>query len=427
MSALASRILAEFEAASPAQPATAQTVGARLRAAMADGLPTGRDENWKYAALRGLEKASFRRPAPPDAVRLAGAAALLPNRVEGHCRLVFVDGYFAPSLSDAGDSGQGVTLLAPGAAPPAQAEDTRDFRYATINEAFAPNALAVEARRDAPLAIEICAVTTLTADAGAAYPRLLLRVATEASLSVVERHLSAPEVTALTNVSIEVEVAAAGKLRHVRLQQHGTRAQVVETLRATLAADARYELTQVALGSQAARITARIALAGRGAECGVHAAAIADGARVLDACVQIEHLAPQTRTRELARAIAAGRARVAFNGHIRMARGATGAESEQSLRGLLSGTDCEIDLRPQLEIYVDAVKASHGATTGKLDEQMLFYLLSRGLDPSTAQALLKWAFVEDVVTHLADRGLRREVEREIATRLGDVPPMKESA
>jgi Fe-S cluster assembly protein SufD len=427
MSALAGRILAEFEAAARSQPATADAIGARLRSALAGGLPTGRDENWKYAALRGLEKASFRRPAPPDAARLQVAAAQLPQRVAGHRRLVFVDGFFAQSLSDPSEDVRGVTLLAPGAAPTSHTHDTRDFRYAIINEAFAPVSLAIEAQRDAPLAIEVCAVTTLTADAGAAYPRLLLRAASEAQLSVVERHLSAPDVTALTNVAVEIEAAAAGMLRHVRLQQHGPKAQFVETLRATLAADARYELTQVSLGSQAARTTARIVLAGRGAECAVHAAAIADAARVLDACVQIEHLAPQSRTHELVRAIAAGRARVAFNGHIRMASGATGAESEQSLRGLLSGADCEIDLRPQLEIYVDAVKASHGATTGKLDDQMLFYLLSRGLDPATAQALLKWAFIEDVVTHLANRALRREIEREIATRLGDVPPMAEDA
>jgi Fe-S cluster assembly protein SufD len=428
MSALATRILEEFDAGAAVQPAAVEAAGARLRSALAAGLPSGRDENWKYASLRGLEKTSFRRAPAPDTVRLAAAAALLPNRTDGHRRFVFVDGHFAPSLSDQG-GGQGATVVAAGAAaPPAsRGADAVDFRYAAINEAFAPAPLVLEARRDLPVAVEICAVTTLAADTAAAYPRLLLRAAPESRLSVVERHLSVPEATALTNAAVEIEIAAAARVDHVRLQQQGPRAQFVETLRAALAADARYELTQVSLGSLAARTTARIALAGRGSECAVHAAAIADGAQVLDACFQIEHLAPHTRTRELVRGIAAGRARVAFNGHIAMAAGATGSESEQSLRGLLSGAQCEIDLRPQLEIYVDAVKASHGATTGKLDEQMLFYLLSRGLDRSTAQALLKWAFVEDVVTHLTDRGLRREVEREIAARLGDVPPVTEEA
>jgi Fe-S cluster assembly protein SufD len=104
-----------------------------------------------------------------------------------------------------------------------------------------------------------------------------------------------------------------------------------------------------------------------------------------------------------------------------MASGATGAASEQSLRGLLSGAQCEIDLRPQLEIYVDAVKASHGATVGKLDEQMLFYLLSRGLDRDTAQGLLKWAFVADALTSLANPTLRGQIDRELSRSLGDAP------
>ncbi len=429
MNAQAQRILAEFDADSAAQSAAARAAGARLRAALAAGLPTSRDENWRYAALRGLERVSFRRAPAADADRLRIAGALLPERVAAHVRLVFVDGHFAPSLSDAAIDGRSISVLAADGAPatPVPDADSVDVRYATINEAFAPSPLTLQARGDAPLAVEVCAVTTSTSSAGAAYPRLLLRAAPHARLSLVERHLSTAEATALTNVAIEIEVAAGATVNHVRLQQQATRAQLVETLRAALDTDARYELTQVSLGSEAARTTARITLLGRGAECAVSAAAIADGAQVLDACFQIEQSAPQTRTRELVRAVAAGRARVAFNGRITIAAGAAEARSEQSLRGLLSGARCEIDLRPQLEIYVDAVKASHGATTGKLDEQMLFYLLSRGLDPATARAVLKWAFLEDVLMQLADRSLRGAVEREIAARLGDIPPVRANA
>ena len=101
---------------------------------------------------------------------------------------------------------------------------------------------------------------------------------------------------------------------------------------------------------------------------------------------------------------------MAFNGKVVVARGATGADSQQSLRGLLAGPEAEIDVRPQLEIYTDEVRCSHGATTGKLDEQMLFYLLSRGLDREAAQRLLKWAFLEDAVATIEVPELRRQIE-----------------
>src|SRR6202020_174465 len=109
----------------------------------------------------------------------------------------------------------------------------------------------------------------------------------------------------------------------------------------------------------------------------------------------IEHRVPDSRAQQTFRGIAAGRARVAFNSKVVVSSGARGTDSRQSLRGLLAGPEAEIDVRPQLEIYTDEVRCSHGATAGKLDDNMLFYLLSRGIDPATAQRLLKWAFLED--------------------------------
>src|SRR5207253_7582422 len=111
------------------------------------------------------------------------------------------------------------------------------------------------------------------------------------------------------------------------------------------------------------------------------------------------------------RGIAAGRARSAFNSKVVVKSGARGAHSQQSLRGLLAGAEAEIDVRPQLEIYTDDVRCAHGATAGKLDDEMLFYLLARGLDRATAQRLLKWAFLEDVVAKIEVPELRRQIEQ----------------
>ena len=116
------------------------------------------------------------------------------------------------------------------------------------------------------------------------------------------------------------------------------------------------------------------------------------------------------------RGIAAGRSRVAFNGHVIMRANAAGSASSQSLRSLLAGPGTEADVRPQLEIYTDDVKASHGATAGKIDEQMLFYLLSRGIERRTAKSLLKWAFLTELVARIPIADLRAQVERAFAQR-----------
>jgi Fe-S cluster assembly protein SufD len=415
MSTLAERLFEEL-AATPDAPAAA--VG--LRAALAQGLPTNRDENWKYAALRGLDKLRL-APVPPAASALAAAGTLLPARLDGHLRIVLVDGQLAPSLSDALPDALRFAATNRGCSPV-----DADLRWAAVNAAFASGALELDAAGKASLAIEVCCITTLTAAAGGAHPRLALRLAPGAQVALVERQLSTSDATALTNVALGAELGAGATLRHVRIQTHAERSQLVETVQVRIGAAAQYQQLQVSLGAQAARTTGRIELAGPGAACAMRVASLADGTRVHDNFCLIDHQAPQTTTQQWVRGIAAGRARVAFNGHIRMAAGAVGASSEQSLRGLQSGAQCEIDLRPQLEIYVDAVKASHGATVGKLDEQMLFYLLSRGLDRETAQGLLKWAFVADVLTQLTDTALRRQIERELARSLGDAPTVTEA-
>jgi Fe-S cluster assembly protein SufD len=147
--------------------------------------------------------------------------------------------------------------------------------------------------------------------------------------------------------------------------------------------------------------------------------ALGDRQQVQDTFALVEHRAPHTRTEQLFRGIAAGRARVACNGKIVVAPTAAGTDSQQSLRGLLAGTDAEIDVRPQLEIYTDDVRCSHGATAGKLDDNMLFYLLARGLDRDTALRLLKWAFLADAFAKIELPELRRQIEATLAEVLKD--------
>jgi Fe-S cluster assembly protein SufD len=209
------------------------------------------------------------------------------------------------------------------------------------------------------------------------------------------------------------------------VQQLAARATWIDTLDATVDADGSYQQHLVQLGALAARSTYRVRLAGARAAVRLHALASADQHQTQDAYALTEHAAPHTVSEQLFRGIAAGRARVAYNGAVSVCPGAAGTDSRQSLRGLLAGPDAEIDVRPQLQINTDDVRCAHGATAGKLDDAMLFYLLSRGINPDIAQQLLKWAFLADVAAKIDVPELRKSIERALAGRLDVAADLQE--
>jgi Fe-S cluster assembly protein SufD len=427
---LTTRIVEEYTSAARALPASGAAAD-RRRAAIesltAHGLPTSRDENWKYANLRTLERLRFSPAAnAATATNLSVLAAQLPPALPDCTRHVFVDGLFAPALSAPGAAGAATVASlapAPGAARTAAPRHSVDERFAALNEAFASDGAAIHVAAEpgttGAVSVELLFVASADGQAGASYPRVELRLDAGASLTLIERHLSLGSDNSFVNSAVTVELARGATLHHYRLQELGARAVLFDTLTAALAEDASYQLHGINTGAQAARSTVVVQLAGAGASLAMADAALGDRQQVNDTFALVEHLAPRARTTQTFRGIAAGRARVAFNGKIVVARNAAGTDSQQSLRGLLAGAEAEIDVRPQLEIYTDEVRCSHGATVGKLDDNMLFYLLSRGLDRDAAQRLLKWAFLGDVLAKITLPALRREIEARLPGALKD--------
>jgi Fe-S cluster assembly protein SufD len=421
---LTARIVEEHANAAAALPPAGATAARRrtaIAALSASGLPTSRDENWKYANLRPLERLRFipAPPAPPV------AATDLPAAIPGFARYVFVDGAFAPALSAALNStAAAVTPLAAApaagqAAVPAPAPGApADERFALLNEAFATDGAAIRvAAHPEPVRLELVFVASADALTGASYPRVELHLDSQAQLLLIERHVSAGAQGSFVNSAVTVDLGRGATLHHYRLQELAARAIVFDTLTAVVAGDACYRLYGISIGAQSARSTLAVRLAGERADLTLAVVALGERQQVQDIFARVEHAAPRARTEQVFRGISAGRARVAFNGKIVVARDAHGTDSQQSLRGLLAGPEAEIDVRPQLEIYTDEVRCSHGATVGKLDESMLFYLLSRGLEPEVAQRLLKWAFLEDVVAKIEVAELRRQIEERLAQQL----------
>jgi Fe-S cluster assembly protein SufD len=456
-SALSKRVLDEYAAVRESLPAGVVSPERRqeaIQALTAGGLPTAREENWRYTNLRPLERARF-APAAPAATAAAGAASAapalpppseseLPPKLAGFARFVFVDGVFAPELSSpqeqpgvavrslrrparssAGHTGSATVLQLPRALP--ALSNLPEARLALLNEAFATDTAAIHVSGAAgePARVELLFIAAAGADTGASYPRVHVGLDPASRLVLVERHVAAGAGGNFVNSSVSVDVGRDAHFTHYRLQQAGPRATWLDTLSAVLAANAHYGLLAVNTGGLSARSTTHVQMAGPAAELILSVAALGERQQVQDNFALVEHIAPRARTEQTFRGIASGRARVGFNGKIVVREAAAGTDSRQSLRGLLAGPEAEIDLRPQLEIHTDDVRCSHGATAGKLDDDMLFYLLSRGLSPEVAQRLLKWAFLEDVVSKIELPELRRQIEHALAGQMADAASLKE--
>lgn len=404
------RIVRDYEAVAARLPDAAVTREARGRA-MRElsrlGWPKAGDEHWRYTNLRAFERVPAFRPAvlARAASDAAATPALeLPPPLPGFERLVYIDGV---------REGAAATAAAK-SGPEWQAEQ----RLGLLCDMFASDVASLRIRGTS--AIEVLFLTSDAAAGAACYPRLQLELEPTSRLQLVERHLGTPDAPTLVCANVAIELGRGAQLMHYRLQQCGVHTAFTDTLSAQLADGASYSVRQVAIGAGSARTSAQVRLAGRGAAFSWQAIAVGRGQQVHDTALKVEHLAADTRTEEVFRGIADERARIAFSGHIHIAASAPGSDARQSLRGLIEGAGAEIDLRPRLEINTDEVRAQHGATTGALDENLMFYLLARGIDRTTARALLKWAFLGDVLRAIELAEVRSAAEHGAAGQLPDV-------
>ena len=390
-------------------------------------LPTNKDENWRYANLRPLAKAKLDVVADSA----PGADIALPAPLPGYERWVFVDGRFAANLStpapdtcatllNARDAGEEFSAMLDASL----ATEGADFALARLNGARGDQVLHIAPADGASASIELTFIASAGASAGTSYPRVQAHAGRGAQLRIVERHLSAGSADSVINAAFDLALRADATIDHCRLQNLADGASGFDTLIAHVGERATYRLRTITLGALTSRSTILVKLAGRSARCELTAGTIANGLQTHDVFAEIEHSNADTVTRELYRGIATDRGKLGFNGKMIVRESAPGADSDQSLKTLLTGSGAEASVRPQLEIYTDKVRAKHGATTGKLDEQMLFYLLSRGIDRRTAQTLLQWAFIEDAISRMDCAPLRAEIEQLVAAQLNEVSALE---
>jgi Fe-S cluster assembly protein SufD len=439
MHRVSAEALRHYATAQAAQSApSAEWIASLRRAGMAAftsaGFPTGRDEAWKYTSLQALER---RRFVPAQGVKLSERAIdeLAISAFARDVRLVFVNGRFVESASTLPvRAGIRVTSLARmlAEAPERVRErlgtlaDPNAHRFAALNAAFLGDGAWIELRPgvEFDMPIYLLFVSAPEAQEALIQPRVLIDVHAGARASVVEHHVSAGAAANLTNIVTELVAGPGAVIAHYYLLEEGDAAFHIAGLHARLERGSALHAHSASAGARLARRDLCCLLAGEGAEVTLDGLFVAAARRHTDQHLRVEHAVPHTRSRIDYRGVAEAHGRGVFGGKVVVHPGAQRTDAHQSSRNLLLAPQAEIDTRPELEIYADDVKCSHGATVGQLDADALFYLRSRGLDEAQARATLTFAFAHDLIARCTLAPVRA---RFAAAMLGMLPGAGELA
>ena len=405
------------------------TLRAEARRLSADGLPGTRMEAWKYTSLAPLAALDFPPPVAPESEADLDPGAF--DAVDGPC-VVFVNGRLAPHHSsvDALPAGLRVTGLAQALADdPAQVEgligeaaprngDANGDPLAAFNAAFAADGCIVET--EAGAAVEAPLRLRFVARPGggplAWHPQIAVRLGAGSRLTLVESHEGPAGAGAATwsNPLADIRIGEGARLSHVKLQIESPDAYHTALTRAALAGGARYESHLLALGARLARHEIHVRFDGEGAECRLGGGYLARGSQHVDNTTVIDHRVPACTSRQVYKGVLDDRARGVFQGRVVVHRDAQKSDGHQLNRTLLLSPRAEIDTKPELEIYADDVKCSHGATAGEPEADQLFYLRSRGLDLRSARALIVEGFLGELVSEVGHEPVREALAAQVA-------------
>jgi Fe-S cluster assembly protein SufD len=355
------------------------------------GLPSTRDDSWGYTNLRLLAARSFAEV--PAVIGVAGAdpgtqISSLADMAREHPGII---GAYLEQSSD-GDTG----------------------RWALLNAALFGDGLHIKLSGRVANPLVLTHSAPAAAHDGVSYPRIIIEAGPGSRAVIIERHESG---TGLRNSVTQISLAAGAEVEHYRVFAAGGEISHVDTLDIRQHGASRCKQFTVVEGGGLVRTNLTLRLQHPGAEFDGYALLVGHDARHVDCVNLVTHAAANTRSSQTARAIAGGESRVVFNSKVVVTADAPHSQSQQSSRGLLLSPTAEIDTRPQLEIHTDEVKCAHGATTGRLDPNMLFYLLSRGIDRATAQTLLVYAFLADVLTGMSSAETRTAIESALIAQL----------
>ncbi|SFC21501.1 Fe-S cluster assembly protein SufD [Marinospirillum celere] len=392
------------------------------------GFPINGVENWKYTNTKALAKRDFLLPKTVD---LDAAREVLKARdvaLDDH-RLVFVNGVYAPELSNLSGLPAALVVEPLSEALDKELELTCGMMgrlagidcdvFTALNFAFAGEGAMIRIGNHQVIEKPISLIHLSVAgdQASMSHPRILVAAGANSQVRLVEHFLGSEEAVHFTNRVAEVVLERNAQLTHYLLQEPGDQSWLVNRTHVEQKRDSRYYCHHINLGGKLVRDDLVCDLNGTGAESEFSGLLFGRNKQHLDIHSLVNHNEPRTYSRETYKAILNDKARGVFNGKVIVKKDSQQIDAQQSNANLLLSDQAEIDTKPELEIYADDVKCSHGATTGQLDETALFYLKSRGLSDELARGLLTLAFANEVVDKIDIEPIYQLVETTVAGHL----------
>ncbi len=386
------------------------------------GLPTPKVEDWHYTSVAPIADARF-VPMSGDAAGVT-ADALAPYIFSTTWpTLVFVNGVYAPALSrtDALPAGIRVLPFAEavhdlgdlvarqlGALAPAERDG-----FTALNASFLGEGVVLHVAKEMVIDVPVHLLFVVT-DAGAGgmqHPRLLVLAERHAKATLIESWVGLTDDAYFTNAVTEVVVEDGATLHHLKVQREGRQAFHVGTIEARQGRDSHYVSFAFTTGGRLSRTNVYTVLDGEGCGTTLNGLTMLDGSQHGDVQTRIEHAQPKCFSRQIYKSILDETSHGVFNGKVFVRAIAQQTDGKQTNNTLLLSKTAQIDAKPQLEIFADDVKCTHGATVGQIDETALFYMKSRGLAAETARQLLTYAFAADVLETIENETIRMELER----------------
>jgi len=388
------------------------------------GFPTSRDEEWRFTPLTPLARTEWRLDGSSAAP--SPAADLLAPFQFGRpdwTTLVFVNGRFDSRLSHQPSPDAGVVVESLAGALERDAALLSRIQatpFTELNSAFARDGAFVRVSAGASLSdpIHLLFVTTAEARGAASHPRTALQVERGARAQFVESYVSLDGTGYFTNAVTDVVVGEGAWVEHSRIQRESERAYHIGYTQVEQARDSHYRSFTLAMGGAIARHDLRARLSAENVETLLYGLYLARGEQLVDNHTVIFHDQPNCRSWEVYKGILDGKSHAVFNGKVLVQPEAQKTDAKQTNRNLLLSDGAKVDTKPQLEIFADDVKCTHGATVGRLDEAAYFYLQSRGIPRAAARQLLTYAFAAEVVGEVASAPVREALDVLIRQRLG---------
>jgi Fe-S cluster assembly protein SufD len=384
------------------------------------GFPTVHDEDWRFTNPTPISRTSFQLA---EGAAKVSASDLEAFRIPGAaCQLVFVNGHYAPELSNVGRLPKGVRVSSLAEVSKSDAERLKSHlghyanfdrdAFIALNTAFLADGGYVYIPRGTVLEAPICLlyVSSGSTEPAMAHPRNLIVAEEQSQVTVVEDYVSVNSGVMFSNVVTELYAGEDAVVSHYMIEREDRQALNVSTLRIQQERSANVESHSVLLGGALVRNNVHPVLAGEGGECLINGLYIGAGRQHMDNYMLVEHAKPHCNSRQFYNGILDEQAHGVFHGRIIVHKDAQKTDAKQTNRNLLLSDDAQIDTKPQLEIYADDVKCTHGATIGQVEENALFYLRSRGLDQVAARRLLLYAFASECLDRMRTGPVRSYLE-----------------